>query len=295
MHPLFEKVKSIDGIKLKLQVDVGSYTTMKLTAIGDIVEVDDSKNLELLISILKEHQYKYHLIGLGANQVILNTKDTLFIRLKFENSGVLKLYQDKYELLAGVTLNKLTSAAIKHGLSGWECLTGIPATVGGAIFMNAGTKFGEICSFVESVKILRKSGKLENYKVNEESFSYRKNNFVSKGDIIVSAILTHNGKSESVKETIKEYLEYRNNTQPLGTQNCGCVFKNNERLKAGASIDKAGLKGFGFNGIKVSQKHGNFFENTDGSAKDFVRLVETVNEKLFEQFDEKFELEVKIY
>lgn len=288
---------NIDNVEIKFDSNLGKYTTIKLGNLGSIAFCKTIEGLKELISFLGKNQINYRMIGWGANQVLLNTEETLFIKLDFEfNKEIFDNDQNEFELPASIPLNTLTSMACKYGFSGWEVFTGIPASLGGAIAMNAGTSLGEIGSLIKSVKILKSNGLEKNYICSKDSFCYRNNNFLEEGDIIVSAVIKHNGQDPRIKDIINEYHTYRKNTQPLTTKNCGSVFKNKENFVAGKVIDTLGLKGFGLEHLRVSLKHGNFIENlSDANAQEFKELIDQLLEEIERYSGQRFELEVKIY
>ncbi len=205
---------------------------------------------------------------------------------------------------ASLGLNALTAHAIKFGLKGWETFTGVPATLGGAIFMNAGTSLGEICEIVKDVTIYSMDGDFKKIIIDSNSFSYRQNNFLKNGEIILAATLIHHGKSNEIKKTIKEYIEYRKATQPLSKRTCGCIFKNKAVNQsgtpvpgclAGQIIDKIGLKGFRYKNLQVSPVHANFIENLGESTyTDFVEFVGIISSKIEQETGLIFEYEVII-
>lgn len=291
-------VEDIKGVKLHKNVNLEKYTTIRLSVTGTIAIVSTIEALQILISEIKKTEFDYQVVGWGANQILHTTKDTLFIKLNFEfDRKYLENSRTEYILPASVPLNTLTSHAKKFGLKGWEVFTGIPASFGGAIFMNAGTALGEIGDLILSVRILTKEGEIKKINMNKDSFSYRKNNFLNSGDIILEGTIRHFGLDTEVKSKIIQYLEFRKASQPLSTHNCGCVFKNFDSLhKAGQFIDLIGLKGLSLNGLRVSNMHANFIENFDkGSSDDFLTLVDAVQYELELFSGIKFELEAKIY
>jgi UDP-N-acetylmuramate dehydrogenase len=294
-----EKLKDLNfpGVDLHLDVNLERYTTIKLGNIGSIAICKNESSLLKLIQFLKIEKIGYHLVGWGANQVLLNSNHTLFIKLDFPfDREIFKSESKEFILPASVPLNTLTSVAKKFGFSGWEVFTGIPASLGGAICMNAGTALGEIGELIKSIRILKEDGTIYNYKCSTDSFRYRNNNFLKPKEIIISAVITHNGYDEKISKKITNYLEYRNSTQPLKTKNCGSVFKNLSEHRAGTVIDSIGLKGFGTENISVSRMHANFIENTgEGTAKEFQELVDGLKKEIERHSGLKFELEVKIY
>jgi UDP-N-acetylmuramate dehydrogenase len=294
-----ESIYNIKNVTIHKDVNLSKFTTIRLKNIGSIAIVESTDSLVLLLSELNGHKIQYHLVGWGANQIIHNSDDTLFVNLKFEfDRSYLEEVRNEYRLPASVPLNMLTSHAQKFGLKGWEVFTGIPASLGGAIFMNAGTGLGEIGELVKEVTLLKRSGELKVLSRGEIEFSYRKNHFVEDGDVIIEAVLTHKGVDKEISNHIKEYLEYRKKTQPITTKNCGCVFKNfDTNHRAGHYIELVGLKGLSLNGLQVSNVHANFIENkeTYASSDDFVKLVNLLQSELELQTGIKFELEAKVY
>jgi UDP-N-acetylmuramate dehydrogenase len=275
--------------------DLTQQSTFRLASKGSLIIVRSISSLQRVLSILRENKLSYRMLGWGANQVLL-PQEGILIKLDFPfQLNQLEDLKEEYVLPASLGLNHLTAAASRLCLKGWEVLTGIPASLGGAIAMNAGTALGEIASLVKSVRILRVNGDIENYFINDTSFSYRKNHFLNTGDIILDATLTHHGVDSSVPVKIKEYLNYRKSTQPLASKNCGCVFKNfGNTFKAGRMLDITGLKGLSVGALAVSLKHANFMENNGGAnAEDFFELVRLINQQMQLHWGIEFELEVK--
>lgn len=294
---LFDEIKSISGCDLKEQEDLTSYTTFKLASRGDLVVVNSIEALQELLPLLVHHQRKYLLLGWGANQILPAVCTDLVILLDFPfDKTYFDEVREEYILPASLGLNHLTAHAVKFGLKGWEVFTGIPASLGGAIFMNAGTNLGEIGSLVKKVWIVTPMGELREEEISSNSFSYRHNHFLKSGEVIVQASLFHKGLDTAISQKIKDYLEYRKSTQPLATKNCGCVFKNpHPQLPAGKLIDLLQLKGVGTPELRISPKHANFMENSGRATWDqFSSLVKLINFEMDHFYGIEFELEVKI-
>jgi len=235
----------------------------------------------------------------GANQLLKERSSLPYVKIEFPfDKTYLNELKEEYELPASITLSILSSHAIKIGLKGWEYFTGIPATLGGAIFMNAGTNLGEIGSLIKSFRVISKDGVIREVVKDENTFSYRKNNEIFDGDVIVSAKLIHNGVDKKISDNILEYLKKRNNTQPLKENTCGCIFKNlkgDREYRAGQLIDLLGLKGFKHKNIRISPKHANFMENMgDGTYSEVVEFIDIIKKELKLQFGVDFEVEVKL-
>lgn len=294
---LEQELASIEGIDFFPQKDLTSFTTFRLASVGDLVEVKSVESLQKLLPLLNRHNKQYLVVGWGANQILPARCEKLVIHLVLPfDQHYFDLIRDEYDLPASVGLNLLTSHAVKFGLMGWEVFTGIPASLGGAIYMNAGTNLGEIGSLVKSVTLINKDGRIREESINEKSFSYRHNHFVKSGEIIIGAKLFHRGTDAAIPQKIKDYLEYRKKTQPLASRNCGCVFKNPYRdLQAGRLIDALGLKGLKSGKLKISEKHANFVENQgEANWHQFEALVGAVKFQMDHFYGIEFELEVKI-
>jgi len=297
MNDLSKEIQLIEGVQFQSQIDLTSYTTFKLKSVGDLAEVQSVQAIQKLLPLLNKFKKKYLIIGWGANQILPAQCEDLIIYLNFSfDKNYLENDREEYFLPASIGLNLLTAHAMTFGLKGWEVFTGIPASLGGAIYMNAGTNLGEIGSLVKSVQLITPEGNLREEKITPDSFSYRRNHFVRKGEVIVGATIIHRGKDLSISQKIKDYLEYRKQTQPLTTKNCGCVFKNPmKEMPAGKLIDLLQLKGVGPTQLRISPKHGNFMENSGQATwKDFQKLLKLIQFEMNTFYGIEFELEVKI-
>ena len=289
----------IENIKVEVDRDITKFSTMKLIARGNLVTVKSYSSLKLVLERFFAEKVQYKVLGLGANQLLGSKEDETYLKIDFPfDKNYFSKPRETYDLPASLTLNFLTEHAINFGLVGWEVFTGIPGTIGGAVFMNAGTNLGEFCELLKSVKVVTKTGEDKTIIVDKNSFSYRKNNIIGDGDVIYEVQMIHHGFSKEIPTKISNYLEMRNRTQPLKKNTCGCVFKNkygSKTCRAGQYIDIMGLKGFVNNYIKVSSVHANFLENI-GNAHyvDVVEMVDLLNKELYLQFGIKFETELQI-
>lgn len=298
---LLQELKEIQGLEVELGKDLKKFSTMRLSAFGDLLTVKNLDALKKTVLTLTKYETDYRLLGWGANMLLPSKASIPYLQLDFEfNKNLLDTVHSEYVLPASVSLAVLTSHAAKFGLMGWEVFTGIPASLGGAIFMNAGTNLGEIGSLITEVRLVTKDGKEKLIKVDKNSFSYRHNHFVDKGDVIYQATLVHRGCDPKISQKIKEYLEMRNRTQPLKEATCGCVFKNYHDLergltcRAGQFIDIIGMKGFTYKGLRISPKHANFMENFgDSNYEDVLMMIEMIKKELKLQYGVDFSPEVE--
>lgn len=289
-----------EGIEFFPQHDLSSYSTFKTKTKCDLVIVKNIDVLKVLIPLANKFHLKYKLLGWGANQVLRESQGFyLKLDLPFDRNDLLE-YKDKYVIPASASLANLTSAASKLKLKKWEVFTGIPSSFGGALFMNAGTSLGEIGSLIESFDYVDKEGKLKTHLVNNQTFSYRKNNIVKDGEVIVSGIIRTFGQDAGIPQLISSYLKMRNATQPMSKNTCGCVFKNfsyqdGTKISAGQLLDLLNLKGFGVDGIRISPIHANFFEH-DGNLSDWevISFLEKVKSivQLYTGIELEFEVQI---
>ncbi len=294
---LEEELKQLSDIVFLPQHDLTSFTTFRLFSRGDLIEIKSVSALQKILPLLKKYQKPYLVVGWGANQILPAECKQIILHLSLPFDGsLLNEKQEEYTLPASLGLNHLTAHAVKFALKGWEVFTGIPASLGGAIYMNAGTNLGEIGNLIKKVTLVTPEGNIREEVIRSGSFSYRHNHFVKAGEVIVGATMIHHGVDESIPQRIREYLEYRKRSQPLATKNCGCVFKNPlKELPAGRLIDSLGLKGLRSGNLRISEKHANFIENTGEANWDqFSALISTIKHQMDHFYGIEFELEVKI-
>lgn len=193
---------------------------------------------------------------------------------------------------SGHSFSLLGAQTARKGLSGLEFASGIPATVGGAVWMNAGANGRETCDSLKSVLFFDRTRR--EYFRNELSFSYRTSPFQSMKGTILAATFVLQPFPEARKSQL-QIVEYRMKTQPLKEKSAGCIFRNPPGHSAGALIDKCGLKGICVGGAKVSEIHANFIVNhASASARDVKELIRLVQEKVFEQTGVHLEPEVRM-
>jgi UDP-N-acetylmuramate dehydrogenase len=196
---------------------------------------------------------------------------------------------------AGADMGKLVLRCVRDGLSGLECLTGIPGTVGGCVRMNAGGAFGDIGNIVESVEVMTEGGETYTRYRADLAFAYRSTNITAKFILAAQFRLTEDDPHRVLNQ-VKQIWIYKKNTQPLSRHNAGCVFKNSRGLSAGALIDRAGLKGRRVGGAYVSHKHANFILADKGAkASDVLKLINIIREEVYKKSEVYLELEIEVW
>lgn len=256
-----------------------------------------------IIQILQKNHQKYLVLGRGSNIIFPDHDMDLAIISINHTIDHLEIDGSNVRVGAGYSFQKLSKKLSKIGLSGLEFGGGIPGTVGGAVFMNAGAHSGEIKDIITQVKTINQQGIIKEYNKEECQFSYRHSIFQENKEIIIEVklFLPQHDKAEIFKR-MSGNLEYRKELQPLELPSCGSVFKNPNHMHAGALIDEAGLKGFRIGGAEVSKKHANFIVNVDdATAADVLavrdHVIKVIKEKynidlvsemrVFEEVDEK--------
>ena len=199
--------------------------------------------------------------------------------------------------MAGVTMSRAAVFAANLGLSGLEFAHGIPGTVGGGVYMNAGAYGGEICQVCTRVEAMDRTGNIRILSGEEMEFSYRHSILEDSGDIVVSAdFCLIPGNAEEIKAKMKELIGKRSASQPLDLPSAGSAFKRPVGGYAAALIEQAGLKGFQVGGAAISAKHAGFAVNLGGAtAEDVKSLLNQVSDKVFEQSGIRLEPEVRIW
>lgn len=194
---------------------------------------------------------------------------------------------------SGYSFSLLGVQTARKGLSGLEFASGIPATVGGAIFMNAGANGKETCDALKSV--LHFDTVRREFRREELSFGYRQSPFQMMSGVILAATFSLWPNQEARKSQL-QIIDYRMKTQPLKEKSAGCVFRNPPNRSAGALIDQCGLKGMARGGAKISERHANFIVNTgSASSQDVIELIQLVQEKVFQQTGVHLEPEIRIF
>ncbi len=209
---------------------------------------------------------------------------------------------------AGADLPRLINTAVRAGLAGLEGLAGIPASIGGAIMMNAGGRFGEIKDAVAAVHVVDRAGRRRTLTRGEIDFSYRHSGL--EGLIILGAeFQLQKAEREPLRANQVEVMRYKKESQPLAADSAGCVFKNptllrdldgiaaaGARVSAGMLIDRAGCKGLTIGGASISERHGNFFVTTPGAtARDVITLMEEASRRVSDAFGVTLEPEVVVW
>ena len=289
----------IPDIELKMNEPMTKHTSFKIGGGAEVMAFP--KNAEELSAILKASallDVKPAILGAGTNVLAPDAGISgLVICLKDCLEGMEKLEGDRIRVAAGVTMTRAAVFAANHGLSGLEFAHGIPGTVGGGVYMNAGAYGGEIVQVCESVSVMDMAGELTERSREEMQFSYRHSVLEDEGGIVVSAVFKLTlGDPAEIKGKMKELQGKRSASQPLDLPSAGSAFKRPVGGYAAALIDRAGLKGYQVGGAAISTKHAGFAVNLGGAtAEDVKNLLTQVSDKVFENSGIRLEPEVRIW
>lgn len=258
------------------------------------VEPFDENDVALVVAACRDADVPLRVLGGGSNVVVAD-QGVRGVVMHLGHLNRLMRAERRVTVGAGATLPSLLRATKVAGLAGLEKLTGIPAEVGGAVAMNAGTRDGETFEFLQSLTVVEPDGRIAVRGRDRLQPSYRNGNLG--GAIVVQATFELEPDSpDAIFERFSRSLQARNDSQPVTQRSVGCVFQNPTGDAAGRLIEAAGCKDLRVNGVQVSAKHANYFVNDDtGSAHDFVTLLRCVRAQVRERFDVELQPEVKFW
>ena len=289
----------IPNIELKFNEPMSLHTSFRIGGGAEVMAFP--KNAEELSELLKKSAIldcKRAILGAGTN-VLAPDEGTagLVICLKDCMDGMEQLDETRIRVMAGVTMTRAAVFAANLGLSGMEFAHGIPGTVGGGVYMNAGAYGGEIKDICESVEVMDMQGNVTVKSCEEMNFSYRHSALEDEGGIVISATFRlTTAKPDDIRAKMKELIGKRSASQPLDLPSAGSAFKRPVGGYAAALIDQAGLKGFAVGGAAISTKHAGFAVNLGGAtASDVRELLRQVSDRVFENSGIRIEPEIRIW
>ncbi len=257
-----------------------------------IGSVDDLSNI---IQWANKNKIKMKIIGAGSNILIDDAGWDGLIIIFRESMNTISLNGNNIVAESGAMLPKLSKFAQQNKLTGLEFAIGIPGSLGGALYSNAGINDGgQISDIVKQVTVFR-NNKLVDIESSEIQFSYRHSSLKDNCELIISAVLSLESKEKKfIDEKMKDIIEYRKTTQPLASKNAGSIFKNTDKYPAGKLIESCNLKGQQVGGAMISHKHANFIENVhDANAQDVVSLMALIQSTVYENTGFLLEPEVE--
>ena len=291
---LFYKIYKDDEIEFN--ADMKQNTSFKVGGTADVLLCPkEYSQLQETVRICNENNIPFIVLGNGSN-ILVRDGGIREVVIKLTSINFLEISQNKIKAGSGVSLKEVSDFALENSLTGFEFACGIPGSVGGAVFMNAGAYNGEIKNVITQAEVLDREGNIKTLDKEQLSFDYRKSNIMEQGYIVLSAVFTlEYGDKETIKSTIDDLTARREEKQPLEYPSAGSTFKRPKGYFAGKLIQDCELKGFTIGGAAVSEKHSGFVINKgNATAKDVLDVISHVQETVMQKFGVKLETEVRI-
>ena len=285
-------------VEFLLDEPMKKHTTFRIGGPADIYVEPSISQMVPLITFLKESSVQYIVIGNGSNLLVSDDGIEGVVISFGKSAAEISINQDTAEITveAGAMLSSVANRAADAGLTGLEFASGIPGSIGGAVYMNAGAYGGEMKDVITTVQILREDGQIETVPVDKLDLSYRHSALMNSSGIVIGATLQlAKGNKDEIKATIDDIRQKRIEKQPLNFPSAGSTFKRPEGYFAGKLIDDSGLRGYTVGGAQVSEKHCGFVVNkSDATASDVLTLMKNVDQIVYEKFGVHLTPEVRI-
>ena len=286
-------------IELRFDELLARHTSFRIGGEAEVMAFP--KNANELSALLKKSallDWKFAILGAGTNVLAPDEGVRgLVICLKDCLDGMRQTDETHIQVMAGVTMSRAAVFAANLGLAGMEFAHGIPGTVGGGVYMNAGAYGGEISDICESVQVMDYSGEVKTLSRDQMDFSYRHSCLEGQNAVVVSAVFgLIPGSSDEIRRKMKDFQQRRMASQPLDLPSAGSAFKRPSGGYAAALIDQAGLKGYRIGGAAISEKHAGFAVNLGGAtAADVKALLTQVSETVYNSTGILLEPEIRIW
>lgn len=286
--------------EIKQNEPMKNHTSFKIGGPAEFyIKIKSVEELRKILEFAKNENIKVTIIGNGSNVLVPDEGiKGIVIKTNLKDINIENKDSKNVEVTVNdaVPIGFLAQKLLKEEITGFEELSGIPGTIGGAILMNAGAHGKEMKDIVTEIVAMDYDGKMYKFTNEEAEFSYRHSKFCSGEYIIIQAKLQFKkGNKEEIKAKMAEYVQYRKEKQPIESPSAGSTFKRGTDFITAKLIDEAGLKGYSIGGAKISEKHAGFIINTgNATAKDVLDLAKYVTDKVYEKFNKKIELEIKI-
>lgn len=296
-HPIYHKlIKIVSEKNVALQKPLKEYTYTRLGGRADFfVTPETYEQVQEIIRLAQNEIVEFTLLGNGSN-LIIRDGGIRGIVLNLGKLDAVKVAGDQLIAQSGARIIHASQVALRHRLTGLEFACGIPGSVGGALFMNAGAYGGEIKDVLESTLVVDRAGNMKRLLAEDLDLEYRSSNIPENGYIVLEATFTlAPGDERKIKATMDDLTFKRESKQPLEYPSCGSVFKRPPGYYAGKLIQDSGLQGKQIGGAKVSLKHAGFIVNVDGcTAEEYIELIQYVQRKVKEKYGVTLEREVRI-
>ena len=296
MEILKQIKEELAGIEILFNEPLKQYTYTKVGGAADYLAFPRNQyELKRIVTFANAQEIPWMVLGNSSNIIVRDGGIEGFV-IMFDHFHDVRVNGYVIEAEAGAKLIDVTHVARYHSLTGFEFACGIPGSIGGAVYMNAGAYGGEIAHILQSCKVLTPEGEIKTLTVEELSFGYRHSKIQETGDVVISAkFALAPGNYDQIDQEMARLTHLRELKQPLEYPSCGSVFKRPVGHFAGQLISEAGLKGHRIGGVEVSEKHAGFMINVDhGTAKDYEDLIAHVIATVEKSAGVTLEREVRI-
>ena len=297
MNNFILELEKLNLGKIEKDISLSTLTTYKTGGIAKLVVYPNNiNNLKQLLKLIHKHNIKYFILGKGSN-TLFSDKEFNGVIIKLDKLNNFEIKETEIYVESGMILSKLVQESIKNNLTGLEFAIGIPGTIGGAIYMNAGAYGSKMSNIVKSVIVLNEKLQIEEIPLEKLKFDYRYSIFQANKNLICVAanIKLEHGNHDEIASKIKENLLKRKNSQPLEYPSAGSVFRNPEGNYAGKIIEELGLKGKNIGGAEISTKHANFIINkNNASSSDILNLIKLVQKETKDKYKIDLKLEQQL-
>ena len=276
-----------------------NHTTFKVGGPAECyIKIDDIQDLRKILKFAKDKNMEITVLGNGSNVLVLDKGiKGIVLNIRLNKIEMVNLDGKFFATIgAGVKISIFGHLLLKNELTGFEELSGIPGTIGGAVRMNAGAHGKEFKDIVNFVTCMDYDGNIKQFENAEMAFAYRSSMLKDKKYIVLEVGMQfQKGNEEEIRSKMEEYATYRKEKQPIEYPSAGSTFKRGDDFITAKLIDEAGLKGYHIGGAEVSTKHAGFIINKgNATAKDILELIEYVKKTVEEKFNKKIELEIEI-
>lgn len=297
MNNFILELEKLNLEKIEKDISLSTLTTYKTGGIAKlVVSPNNINNLKQMLKLIHKYNIKYFILGKGSN-TLFSDKEFNGVIIKLDKLNNFKIQQTEIYVESGMILSKLVQASVKNELTGLEFAIGIPGTIGGAIYMNAGAYGNNMSNIVKSVIVLNEKFQIKEIPLEKLKFDYRYSIFQDNKNLICVAanIKLEHGNHDEIASKIKENLLKRKNSQPLEYPSAGSVFRNPEGNYAGKIIEELGLKGKNIGGAEISTKHANFIINkNNASSSDILNLIKLVQKEVKDKYKIDLKLEQQL-
>lgn len=279
-----------------VDAEMKNYVHFRVGGPADILLIPENKDQVIkTIELCKKNNIPYFVVGNGSN-LLVRDGGIKGVVIKFNEVKNITVQGEVIEAECGAMLKDVSNEALNNSLTGFEFACGIPGTIGGAVFMNAGAYDGEIAHVIESAEVIDNNGEIKVLSKDELELGYRSSIVMNKNYIVLSArFKLKHGEVRKIKEIVEDLTNKRESKQPLEYPSAGSTFKRPVGYYAGKLIQDAGLKGYVIGGAAVSEKHSGFVINkSNATAKDILDLIAHIQNEVKDKFDVELHPEVRI-